>query len=166
MTTVPDATNDIVATLVAMTPDRAKQQIVDSFGPYREDLLAIGMTNDEAEQNITQNMAVVLPDGEIASNIRTLAAVVDGVEVGWVLLAQGKDNATAKWFIYQIEIDADKQGQGFGRATMQAIEGYVADHGGESVGLNVFGFNVRAKNLYESLGYQYTFNNMQKSVSR
>jgi ribosomal protein S18 acetylase RimI-like enzyme len=36
---------------------------------------------------------------------------------------------------------------------MEAVETYVRKHGGNSVGLNVFGFNTVARSLYESLGY-------------
>jgi len=56
--------------------------------------------------------------------------------------------------VYDIEMDETQRGKGYGRATMLAGEGAAKELGATTMGLNVFGFNTTAINLYTSLGYE------------
>jgi ribosomal protein S18 acetylase RimI-like enzyme len=47
----------------------------------------------------------------------------------------------------------DAEGQGIGRALMQAMEQEVQAHGADSMTLHVFSTNTRARAVYERLGY-------------
>jgi ribosomal protein S18 acetylase RimI-like enzyme len=77
----------------------------------------------------------------------------------WVGRAPGK---RAGWWIYDIEVVPDQRGHGYGRALLGAAEGEAQRHGGDSIGLNVFGGNNVARGLYESSGYQVSAIQMRK----
>jgi ribosomal protein S18 acetylase RimI-like enzyme len=68
------------------------------------------------------------------------------------------------WFIYDIEIAKDMRGRGFGRAAMQAAEEWTRERGGTRVALNVFGPNLTARSLYDSLGYEVLATSMFKDI--
>ena len=48
---------------------------------------------------------------------------------------------------------------------MLAAEHLVGEAGITEIGLNVFGFNERARRLYDSLGYRVVATQMTKSVA-
>ena len=56
-------------------------------------------------------------------------------------------------WLYDITIDPDERGKGFGRAAMVALESELRSLGHVTVTLNVWGGNVIARGLYTSLGY-------------
>jgi ribosomal protein S18 acetylase RimI-like enzyme len=68
-------------------------------------------------------------------------------------------------FVYDLEIAPEFRRQGHARRSFLALETLVAELGIDHIGLHVFSFNVGAQALYESLGYQVTGINMQKSLS-
>jgi GNAT superfamily N-acetyltransferase len=76
----------------------------------------------------------------------------DGRPVGVLWVAPHPRRPAAGW-VYDIEVDEDRRGQGFGRAAMLAAEDVARSEGWTAIGLNVFGRNARARALYESLGY-------------
>ncbi|MCU1400234.1 MAG: hypothetical protein JWN62_3343 [Acidimicrobiales bacterium] len=61
---------------------------------------------------------------------------------------------------------APRQGQGLGRAAMLAAEELAANNGRSEIGLNVFGFNERAQDLYRSLGYRVVNTTMAKDLRK
>lgn len=67
-------------------------------------------------------------------------------------------------FVYDIEMDETQRGKGYGRATMLAGEVAAKELGATTMGLNVFGFNKPAINLYTSLGYEVSSQNMMKTL--
>ena len=80
--------------------------------------------------------------------------------VVWVAL----DRRPGEAWIYDIEVNAEQRGKGYGRALLQAAEEEAARHGSKAIGLNVFGTNTVARQLYESSGYQITALNMRKEL--
>jgi len=68
-------------------------------------------------------------------------------------------------FIYEIRIDEDHRGKGFGKQTMQALEVFIKDKGfPRKVSLHVFGDNDVAIQLYRSAGYVATNIRMSKII--
>lgn len=59
-------------------------------------------------------------------------------------------------FIYDLEVNQYRRGQGLGRAIVTAGENYAREQGAGSLPLHVFGDNAVAHHLYESLGYEVT----------
>jgi ribosomal protein S18 acetylase RimI-like enzyme len=81
-----------------------------------------------------------------------LAAVTDGAQVGAVWL----DVAADETFVLDILVSPEHRGRGYGRALMLATEDFARGRGCRSVALSVFGGNLIARRLYDTLGYQVT----------
>jgi ribosomal protein S18 acetylase RimI-like enzyme len=67
-------------------------------------------------------------------------------------------------FIYGIEVDEKYRGKGYGRSIMLAGEEGCRRRGHSQLDLNVFGNNTTAINLYTSLGYTITSQQMRKQL--
>ena len=124
---------------------------------YADDMVAnAGLTRAQAEQKSERDFARILPDGlETAGHhINVLEADPGGRPVGrmWYALEQRAGRRIV--FLYDIHIDDECRGQGFGRAAMLELERIAAELGLERIELNVFGGNTRARGLYASLGYE------------
>jgi ribosomal protein S18 acetylase RimI-like enzyme len=89
----------------------------------------------------------------------------NGEQVGQVWIALNRPGPGSAW-IFDIEISPGHRGRGYGRALLQAAEEQARQHGASAIGLNVFGANTVARNLYESSGYQATSLVMRKPLGR
>jgi ribosomal protein S18 acetylase RimI-like enzyme len=58
-----------------------------------------------------------------------------------------------RWWVWDVAIEAAFRGRGYGRAAMELAEQLARAHGASTIGLNVFGRNHVARQLYTSLGY-------------
>jgi ribosomal protein S18 acetylase RimI-like enzyme len=56
--------------------------------------------------------------------------------------------------LYYVSVDPELQGQGLGRATMQAAEAWLRAHGIWSINILVRNGNAKVQGFYEALGYQ------------
>jgi ribosomal protein S18 acetylase RimI-like enzyme len=149
-------------TLEPMTPEEIGPWQERLWIEYRSDMIKAGSTAAAADANIERNREALMPGGELAEGQHVLT-VTDGANpIGCLWLAQ---RAPGEWFVYDIEIDPEHRGRGFGRATMLAAEDYVTARGGIKLGLSVFGFNEVAHSLYRSLGYSVLAMNMSKSLT-
>ena len=120
---------------------------------------------DEAEALAGEAVSSLLPGGPDTRGMLLLVAEMPrGQPVGlvWVALRPRQGEA----WIYDIQINPEHQGHGYGRALLQAAEQETARHGAAAIGLNVFGTNTVARNLYESSGYQATSMNMRKELRK
>ena len=131
-----------------------------TWASYREEIIRAGMSEESADENIAQNIAVTMPDGVLAAGQYVFDVRDGATAVGAVWLAE----RATEWFIYDIEIDTEHQGKGFGREAMRRIEEFVRAQGGHTIGLSVFGFNHVAQRLYTSEGYETTRLSMQKKL--
>ena len=84
----------------------------------------------------------------------------DGRRVGTVFLGRRGGDL----WLYDITIEADERGKGYGRGAMLALEEEVRTLGHESVTLNVWGGNAVARGLYRSLGYVEESVHMRKRL--
>jgi GNAT superfamily N-acetyltransferase len=75
------------------------------------------------------------------------------------------ESPTTAW-LFEILLDEDVRGQGHGRALLAAIETAALAAGYTSVGLNVFGDNRVARQLYETAGYDVRAMQLTKSLLR
>jgi ribosomal protein S18 acetylase RimI-like enzyme len=84
--------------------------------------------------------------------------------VGSVWLAvPGPDDPAMSW-VYDVVIDPEHRGRGFGRQAMLLAEEESRARGMTSIGLNVHGQNKAAISLYDSLGYAVTAQQMKKPL--
>ena len=98
----------------------------------------------------------LLPRGLDTAGVLLLSArTTDGSTVGHVWMAiEPRPSAAGEAWIYDIEIVEGRRGQGFGRRLLGAAEAAAARHGATWLGLNVFGSNDAARQLYSSSGYE------------
>jgi ribosomal protein S18 acetylase RimI-like enzyme len=75
------------------------------------------------------------------------------------------DDTKRQCFIYDFYLHEAFRGKGWGKKTLEVLEGLMKEQRIESIGLHVFAHNTAAHELYVKLGYQVTSFNMQKWLS-
>jgi ribosomal protein S18 acetylase RimI-like enzyme len=122
-----------------------------------------GETDAQARENADRSHATNFPGGEPLDTHRVFD-VVDGDEpVGYLWIGPQPGRADA-WWVFDVEILPEQRGKGFGRQAMLLGEREARRLGATSIGLNVFGYNTRARGLYDSLGYETTAIQMRKHL--
>jgi len=147
-----------------MTADEYADYHGHSVRTYAEQMSEMGGVDPQtALVESERTMGELLPDGLATEGQHLLIAESEGGRVGivWVGTRRDRDDL---WWIWDVEIDEDKQGRGLGRAAMLAAEDYVRVQGVARLGLNVFGGNVAARALYDSLGYAVDAQQMSKPL--
>ena len=132
---------------------------------YAQEMVESGMLPpDAARARAEQQLLEFLPQGRTTPGAHVLR-VLDGsgspVGVLWVGPHPRKPGAG---FVYDVAIDEERRGEGLGRGAMLAAEEIGRREGWTEIGLNVFGPNVRARALYDSLGYAVVNTNMTKPL--
>ncbi len=84
------------------------------------------------------------------------------VGLGWVELRRRPSGVSA--WIYDIEVEAGRRGEGLGRAILEALHDAARGLGATTMALNVFGHNTAAIRLYDSLGYAVTAQQMKRDL--
>lgn len=132
---------------------------------YTEDLIAAGRRPEDARRQAAESLDGSFPSG-VPLPGHTVFEVVDGggAAVGHLWIGPDTSGDPGYWWVWDITIDADRRGEGFGRAAMLLGEKYAREQGAHTLGLNVFGFNTRARGLYESLGYETASIRMRKKL--
>jgi ribosomal protein S18 acetylase RimI-like enzyme len=106
----------------------------------------------------------LFPEGVPADGQHVMNVIADGATVGTLWMGRPFSGEGATWYVFDIEIAEAARGRGFGRAAMEAAEAWTRDRGGTRVALNVFGPNLIARALYESLGYEVQATSMFKDL--
>lgn len=121
-----------------------------------------GQTHDAALQKAEADFPAVLPMGLETPGHHIFIVEADGAAVGRLWLAEREMAGRRVMFVYDVTIEAEHQGHGYGRAAMQLAEGEARARGIGRIELNVFGGNDVARGLYRSLGYVETSAQMAK----
>jgi ribosomal protein S18 acetylase RimI-like enzyme len=121
---------------------------------------------EESLERSTQAINELLPDGENTEQALVLTALNEtGISIGYLWIGlQRRGGAPGEAWIYDIELYEEFRGKGYGRALLLLAEQEVRKHGVKKLGLNVFGNNQVARNLYESAGYEITSMQMAKEL--
>jgi ribosomal protein S18 acetylase RimI-like enzyme len=149
-----------------MTAEELTVRLPVLLDDYARDLRRAGRASAEAAPVLAeQQVAEGLPDGVDSPDTLLLVAEVDGRPVGWIWLSlpsatNGRDGA----WVYEVLIDPGERGKGYSRAVMRAAEDELVRRGVTSMALNVFAGNTAAIQLYESLGYRVTAQQMAKRI--
>jgi ribosomal protein S18 acetylase RimI-like enzyme len=161
------------STVLSMSELEIRAMTAEEFGAYRassirdyaaEHVRAGNWPSSQAEELAAIQLDDLLPDGvETAGMLLLVAETASAGVVGmvWVELQHG--STTGAW-IYDINIDPEHRGRGYGRALLRAAEREVETRGIESIALNVFGGNTVARDLYATSGYQVTSLHMRKRL--
>lgn len=142
-----------------------QQWIAVCRSEYMQDRIKAGETVGVAKAAAERSYAELFPKGMPATGHHVFDVRDIGAAVGYVWIGPQSDGTPQEWWIWDIAIDPDHRGKGFGRETMLLAEQEVKRLGGSILGLNVFGFNTAARALYESLGYEPTSIRMSKTLS-
>jgi ribosomal protein S18 acetylase RimI-like enzyme len=156
-----------VVTLRPMTESELGDRLPALVEGYAEDLQRTGRASAATARTESERQTVdLLPNGVATPDTLFLVAEDGGEPVGWIWLslpsaANGRDTA----WIYNVEVDPERRGRGYGRAIMRAAEGELSERRVARLALNVFTDNPTAIRLYESLGFQATAQQMIKPLS-
>jgi ribosomal protein S18 acetylase RimI-like enzyme len=131
---------------------------------YRETVSAYAAANvatgswkpEEAQQRAEDTHAELLPDGVATPKHHLFAARAENRRVGVIWFAERDEASGPLAYVYDVRVDADQRGKGYGRAVMEAVEAEVRKLGLSKIQLHVHGGNTTARALYGSAGYAET----------
>ena len=148
-----------------MTPEEFPSFVAASKAGYAHDIeVHGGQTRQAAQAKAEADFPAVLALGLETPGHAIFIVEAAGAAVGRLWLAERESGGRRVLFIYDISIDAEQQGRGFGRAAMGLAEEEARSRGIGRVELNVFGGNDVARGLYRSLGYVETSVQMGKDL--
>jgi GNAT superfamily N-acetyltransferase len=144
--------------------DRYLDDSLKEYATYvaRNHAIPIGAARARADASTAE----ILPEGLHTQGHRFwVAELVTGEHVGELWLGFRRlDDLDIVW-VYDVRVDEELRGRGYGRQIMEAADDLAREMGGERLGLNVFGDNPRARGLYESLGFVEISRQMRKMLA-
>jgi ribosomal protein S18 acetylase RimI-like enzyme len=134
-----------------------------SRAEYVAERMSSGDSAAEAEGNADANFERLMPGGnpapgQLIGHVRGPDGVVGHLWLG----PAGSD--PARWWVWDVAIEPEFRGCGFGRAAMALADLLARQHGARTIGLNVFAHNAVARNLYASIGYEEAAVVMRKDL--
>jgi ribosomal protein S18 acetylase RimI-like enzyme len=108
----------------------------------------------DAANRAEKDFARLLPDGLETEGHELFVALVDAEAVGTLWLAFVPGAGGMEGFVYEVSVVPGQRRRGYGRAIMEAAHQVCRARGAAAISLHVFGHNVAARALYDSLGYQ------------
>lgn len=130
-----------------------------SIRDYAEDKVTAGTWKEQDALRLArESMERYLPKhlNTEGAHLFTVRAADSDTPVGHLWFNVIEEEGSRYAFIYDILIDDPFQGQGYGQATMKALEHEVRALGLNRISLHVFGHNERAFRLYQKMGYLST----------
>lgn len=162
-----------VAPAADQRPAAVRPFAPEEFPAFRErsitafvEALAAAEGRPEAEfrDGAAEQLDRMLPEGLATARTWVLHVLDDaGRDVGLLWLGPHQRRSDAL-YVNNVEIDPEHRGRGLGRRAMLAAEQIAREAGATAIGLNVFGQNVRARAMYEALGYRLTAAGMTKDL--
>lgn len=147
----------------------------DEYGAYlklailnyaKEKEIGEGHTSENAFKIALESFSSLLPDGLQTSNqfIYSITEKESEKMIGTLWIAKrtnlGKDYA----YIYDIMLDENVRGKGYGKLLMNLVEEEVKKKNLKTISLHVFGHNKVARALYLKSGYIETNVMMKKDL--
>jgi ribosomal protein S18 acetylase RimI-like enzyme len=156
----------VTVSLRRSTPDEYTAWSVVALEEYIDEIVASGgMSREAAAAKARRENDEILPLGLDTPGQLIFRVEADGQPVGWPWLALDKPVPEAGvGFIYDISVDQQLRGRGYGRAAMRLAEEEARRNDLHALALNVFGHNTVARALYASLGYRETSVQMRKAL--
>ncbi|HEX4789859.1 MAG TPA: N-acetyltransferase [Actinospica sp.] len=120
----------------------------------------------DALQFAATEFRMMLPQGlqSDQQHLFTVRESAGGEGVGMLWIALKMRGGKLDAFVYNLEIDEQHRGRGYGRAAMVAGAQRARELGAKSMSLHVFGSNAPARALYDSLGFVEINVNMSLSL--
>ena len=123
-----------------------------------------GMSHERAAAKAADDIERLFPGGVPSGRHSFYVIEVDGEPAGDLWLAEREEPLEPCLFVYDIHLDDQYRGRGYGRAAMLFAEEEARRRGIDRVALNVFGGNEVARGLYRSLGYEENAVAMSKEL--
>ncbi|MET8972387.1 GNAT family N-acetyltransferase [Streptomyces hydrogenans] len=124
-----------------------------------------GVPEEQARAKAEASHRELLPRGLASPGTAIRVAVAGGAVVGHVWTGVRElEPGVGAGYVYDIEVGAERRGEGYGRALMLLAERVTREAGETLLGLHVFAGNTPAIRLYESLGYRTTHVNSSKPL--
>lgn len=152
--------------LVPMPPERYASWMEHTIREYTADLIKLGHEPDTARKDAARDVATYFPHGTPlpGHHLMEICDDANGV-VGYLWIGPSATGAVEDWWVWDVFVDEEHRGRGYAREALQRGEELAVSHGATRIGLSVFGFNIGAKALYDSLGYTTTSIKMSKELS-
>lgn len=154
----------MAAKLIEMDDARLPAWLAVQASEYANEMVASGIPPSIADERARRQTEILFPGGHPADEHHVYVVEIDGEEVGSLWLGPHPDGKPNAAWVFKIEIEPQRRGQGNGRTAMLLAEGQARLLGRSELGLNVFGFNHIARSLYDSLGYEPTSISMRKKI--
>jgi ribosomal protein S18 acetylase RimI-like enzyme len=123
-----------------------------------------GMPAEDAQAKSRRDHEGLFPGGEPREDLLLFVLEDEaGSAVGRVMYSERPAGSGKAW-LWDILIEPDARGRGYGREGMRLFEEDARARGLSAVSLNVFGGNEVARTLYRSLGYAESFVEMTKPL--
>ncbi|WP_030907323.1 GNAT family N-acetyltransferase [Streptomyces sp. NRRL F-5126] len=149
----------------AMTEDEFASWSAASSADFVRNWVRRGVPPEQARAKAESSLRQNLPDGLATPGVAFRVLLAGGEAVGRVWVARqeiepGRPGA----YVYEVRVDEDSRGRGYGRALMLLAERVSLDWDATGLGLHVFSDNAVAVRLYESLGYEVTLRHYGKPL--
>jgi GNAT superfamily N-acetyltransferase len=167
MTTTGDASAAAGLRLTEIDGDDLTAYMGQLEQAYAQDMRDNGAVPAEvAEHRARLSTEELFPGGQLGPGSTVWRAEDEaGRPVGRLWLARRDEGKRGAYvWVYDIEVDPGRRGQGWGRRLIQEAERITREWGFSSLQLNVFGGNDVARGLYRSQGFVEQSVTMTKDV--
>jgi ribosomal protein S18 acetylase RimI-like enzyme len=121
---------------------------------YAQDIAVNGgASEDDAQRKAIADTEQLFPADLLSADQFVFVIEADGEQVGELWLAERESSLGRGLWIYDVHVQDVYRGCGYGKEAMLLAEAEARRRGLDRIGLNVFGGNEVARNLYRSLGY-------------
>jgi ribosomal protein S18 acetylase RimI-like enzyme len=152
--------------LISMTESEFETYLEKTVPEYAADKVRAGhWPESEALDLSRKSYQALLPQGVKTEHNYLFRIQVEesGEKVGILWL---KHEAPGQHgFIFDIVVDEEQRGKGYGKQAMLALEEVAKELGIKTIGLHVFTHNPTAVELYKKVGYEITSMNMVKRLT-
>jgi GNAT superfamily N-acetyltransferase len=153
-----------MAELVDKDDEELKDWVPAMMAGYVQQRIAAGESPESAQAQADAQREELFPGGVPAEGQHVMNVVVDDKPVGVLWMGRPFGRGEDTWFVFYVEVDEARRGEGLGRVAMQLAEEWTLARGGKRIALNVFGPNTVARSLYDSLGYEVQATSMYKDL--
>jgi ribosomal protein S18 acetylase RimI-like enzyme len=122
-----------------------------------------GESREVAEAKVARSHSENFPNNRPLESHRVFD-VMEGEEPVGQLWIGPQAGGSDSWWVFDIEIFEPYRRRGYARAALELGHAEAKRLGGTAIGLNVFGFNTGARELYEKLGYEVTSTQMKRPL--
>ena len=142
--------------LKPMTQDMYNKYIKKAIQQYAEEVAqSKGIDLDKALELSNEEFNSLLPNGLKSENQYLNTIINDENEnIGIMWFSTESNYGKNEAFLYDIEINKEYRGKGYGRESMKLLESKIKEFNLDSICLHVFLRNEIACTLYNKIGYQ------------